>query len=141
HHRSGHQPAGRGPPDRSWFARLATGRGRVVGPRRALPAVSARLAQGRVEARATLKTIVIQRIFCRFRRRRPARPETNDPAGVDVEVGGRMRCAGAAWHQGLTNLLSMSTEGGMRILVALAVAMLVATPAFAGNRHHGNNDK
>jgi hypothetical protein len=37
----------------------------------------------------------------------------------------------------------MSREGGMRILLALAVMVLVATPAFAGNKnkHEKNIDK
>jgi len=55
------------------------------------------------------------------------------------EVG----CAFAApWHQGPALLLAMSREGGVRILLALAVMMLVATPAFAGgHKNKGNLDQ
>ena len=42
--------------------------------------------------------------------------------------------------QGLAVLVALSKEGGVRILLALAVMMLAAAPAFAGNKHHGNND-
>ena len=50
-----------------------------------------------------------------------------------------MRASPMPWHQGRAIALAMSREGGMKILMALAVMMLVATPAFAG--HKNNRDK
>ena len=45
-------------------------------------------------------------------------------------------------HQGPAILLAISREGGVRIVMALAVMMLVATPAFAGgHKNKGNLDK
>ena len=38
-------------------------------------------------------------------------------------------------------MLAISREGGVRILMALAVMMLVATPAFAGHKNKNSIDK